>query len=688
MNLPKPIRWLLFGAVGFAGLLMAVLLILSFIRIPINLEGQKGLIESIAARTINRQVGINGKIQVTTSLWPVFIIEDVHVKNPENFEKGDYARLKSARIEVGIIRFLLGKIRVKDFEVNGLELFLRADEKGEVNWLLNDNSREQAEPEEKDEVSPEQKSMQITSDSLVVDRLSLNDIGVSYFEPGMKKPSEFKIDKCTGSALPGEAFQVTLRGSTLEEPYEVSIRAASLQELLGKSRFWVDIEAKIAQAQLKFSGNVGLAEINRSLKLNLELNGERLDNFNRMLNLDLPPIPSYRLNASLSMMKGVIELTGLKIQVSNSELTGSMKVDDTGPIPEAIITLNSPIIQINDFVFDDWSPIQDVEKEIKATEDIKVDQAKEKIEEAAGGVQYTEKELELLSSEFLEKFNASATVSADKVLSGEDQLGSGKISVSLKDGRISLDPLNIDIPGGSISMSLSIKPGRESAEGSLRVLVSNFDFGVLARRADPKTNMGGIINIDVDLKSSAREFSELLAHGNGYFDFSAKPENLDAGIMDLWVINVVTAIVSRSVKGQSHIEYFVNRWSMKDGYLQPDVFVIDTTKMRICGKGWVDFNTRKLNLEVAPTPKKPEFFSLATPINVQGNFRDFGIGIVPGGLIGTGIKFVISPIQVPIQRVLDESIPSDGRDVWAIKLGPENRDMKRPTGCRWFSTGQ
>ena len=121
---------------------------------------------------------------------------------------------------------------------------------------------------------------------------------------------------------------------------------------------------------------------------------------------------------------------------------------------------------------------------------------------------------------------------------------------------------------------------------------------------------------------------------------------------------------------------------MKDGYLAPDIFVIDTTRMRICGQGEVDFNAKKLKLEVAPSPKKPEFFSLATPINVQGDFSDFGLGIAPGGLVGTGIKFVISPIQVTLQAMFDKPIPVDGSDLWNIPLGPENREMKPPVGCR------
>jgi len=105
MPLPKPIRLLLYYIV------LLLLVIISLFRIPINLEGQKGLIESVAAGALERQVKIGGAIKVTTSLWPVFTIEDVHVKNPAGFADGDFARLQAARIEIGLIRLLLGKIR-------------------------------------------------------------------------------------------------------------------------------------------------------------------------------------------------------------------------------------------------------------------------------------------------------------------------------------------------------------------------------------------------------------------------------------------------------------------------------------------------------------------------------------------------------------------------------------------------
>ncbi|KPK23270.1 MAG: hypothetical protein AMJ61_16015, partial [Desulfobacterales bacterium SG8_35_2] len=77
MSLPKPIKWFLYSTAGLLGLILLLLAVVSLFKVPISLESQKGLIESIAADAMERQVKINGAIKVTTSLWPAFIIEEV-----------------------------------------------------------------------------------------------------------------------------------------------------------------------------------------------------------------------------------------------------------------------------------------------------------------------------------------------------------------------------------------------------------------------------------------------------------------------------------------------------------------------------------------------------------------------------------------------------------------------------------
>jgi uncharacterized protein involved in outer membrane biogenesis len=480
--------------------------------------------------------------------------------------------------------------------------------------------------------------------------------------------------------LPGKPFILSIKGKLLKEPYVTTVEVGSLQELVEESRSRVEIKTEIANTHFDFAGSIDLAQVSKSLQLKASVKGDRLDSLNGLLDLDLPPLKSYRAGAQLSLQKNRAELSDFVIQVGKSKLVGKMTVNKSGARPEAVIDLSAPLIQLNDFDVGDWSP-QKSDSEKPAPQK---DPKKEKVTKAAQDQKSSADEGvdELLSPEVLARFNIRMNVKAEKVMSGTDELGSGVLTATLKDGRFSIDPVKLNIPGGSFSLAAYLKPDKKAPQASIRVAMKKFDFGVLVRRANPKADMGGTINLDVDLKSSADSFDKLMANGNGYFDFSGRLENLKAGIIDLWAVNLIAAVVSQKDEDASKINCVVGRWTLKDGLLKPDVFLIDTTKIRICAKGQVDFKKEYIDLKMAPTPKKPEYFSLATPIEVKGNFTDFGVGIQSGGLIGTAVKFIVSPVTTTLQRLGGKELPADGADVCGMVIGPQDRSAKAPAGCK------
>ena len=89
---------------------------------------------------------------------------------------------------------------------------------------------------------------------------------------------------------------------------------------------------------------------------------------------------------------------------------------------------------------------------------------------------------------------------------------------------------------------------------------------------------------------------------------------------------------------------------------------MDTSNMRIAGKADVDFRSHKLKILLVPKAKKPQFFSLAVPIRVEGSFNDFGLGIGLSRLTGAVFSFITSPVHVPVRRVFVGTIPEDGKE--------------------------
>jgi len=78
----------------------------TLLRIPLDLSRYKPLLESTASQSLGREVRIDGDIVVTTSLWPYFEIEGLHIANPGGAQDGDLAVMDLARVSVGLLPLL------------------------------------------------------------------------------------------------------------------------------------------------------------------------------------------------------------------------------------------------------------------------------------------------------------------------------------------------------------------------------------------------------------------------------------------------------------------------------------------------------------------------------------------------------------------------------------------------------
>jgi len=74
-----------------------------------------------------------------------------------------------------------------------------------------------------------------------------------------------------------------------------------------------------------------------------------------------------------------------------------------------------------------------------------------------------------------------------------------------------------------------------------------------------------------------------------------------------------------------------------------------------------------------PKAKRPEFFSLATPIKVEGGFKDFAIGINKLRLVTSLASFVTSPLHVPVRRLFVGTQPEN--DVEVCRVAWANRNV-------------
>ena len=118
-------------------------------------------------------------------------------------------------------------------------------------------------------------------------------------------------------------------------------------------------------------------------------------------------------------------------------------------------------------------------------------------------------------------------------------------------------------------------------------------------------------------------------------------------------MNLVASVLpTLDTAPKSVIECLIAQLDIVDGLVAQRVLVVDTTRMRVSGTANIDMKQETIELNFAPVSKRPEFFSLATPVQVSGTFDDFGVGVRPEDVIGTVIRMATSLVVVPVQRLI------------------------------------
>ena len=251
------LRHVLLLSACLLGLLVIAVLVVTLLRIPLDLARYKPLLESGVSEALGREISVDGDIVVTTSLWPFFELHGLRIANPGGHGNGDLASMELARISVGLLPLLQRKVRIREFRVSGLALDLVRAPDGGGNWVVQGSAGETTDPGtdvagSAAPGSPDQREA-IAADALSVDKLLLEDIRVSYRD-GDQAPLAFVMERAEGAAPVDEPMRLSMQGSLLEEAFTLEVEANSLADFLTMTRSQLGMELDIAATRFAFSG--------------------------------------------------------------------------------------------------------------------------------------------------------------------------------------------------------------------------------------------------------------------------------------------------------------------------------------------------------------------------------------------------------------------------------------------------
>lgn len=465
------------------------------------------------------------------------------------------------------------------------------------------------------------------------------------------------------ASVAGMPVRLDLDGAIDAVPVRIAITTATAAELLDPAKsIPFSLDAGAAGITLKLTGDVDRPFTQKDVELSLELGGARFDTLDPLLHAALPPWGPWVMAGRFHMTKGGYEVSSLMLRVGSSALTGSGRFDTRVVPPRLDVVLAADTIQLDDFRFGNWSPEGN-----KKPVPVKGESEDEKRRRTAAQKQQA---AHLLSREVLRRQDASVKVRVGQVLSGKDVLGKGALDARLEHGHAEIGPLAVDTPGGSASMKLEYAPEEKDVALSFIAKADRFDYGILVRRANPQSRLSGVFDLDVDISAHAQALSDLLRNGKGHINFALWPENMESGVLDYWAVSVLTALLPKLDSSRaSRVNCAIGEFVLADGKLTDKKIVVDTSRMRVTGKGEADFAAEKLDFYMQPRAKTPQFMSLAVPVELGGTFSDYSVGVRAADVAGTVGEFFTSFIWMPLRGLFSKAIPEDGSDICGRAAG-------------------
>ena len=476
-------------------------------------------------------------------------------------------------------------------------------------------------------------------------------------DPTKKVLATIGLKQVVAAAPPGKPIALTVDGALDDVPVAIKLSSGALPDFVRNTSFVpFKLEAETSGTRLDLVGKVALPIRQGAAELDIRLAGAKLNSLNKLARADLPPWGPWSIAGPFRLTPTAYDVPNLEMRVGSSSLNGQGRFDLGGKRPRLDIRVSAPRIQLDDFKLAGWSAVDKPPKQEEKEQS--VDDMRAQAKQAAADTQ------KLLSPETLRRLDALVDVEVQQVLSGADKLGSGKLRAALTDGRLAFDPIEVEVPGGSARLTFAYEPSARDVLVETGMRVVRFDYGVLARRIKPETDIGGLFSLNLDMKSRAPTLDAVMAHADGRIDLAVWPIKMKSGIFDLWAVNVFVALLPAVDPGsESLVNCAIVRFDLKGGKLTQDAILIDTSRMRVAGAGNVDFTTEKMAFKMQPRAKKSQFFSLATPVGVSGTLTDFKVGVATEDVFGTFVRFFGSVITVPLESLKGGQPPRDGADV-------------------------
>ncbi len=562
------------------------------------------IVDSQASAALNRKVTI-AHLHVRLGNPLTVTADNVSIANPDGFPASEppFATADHLIIQANIWRYITHQtINLPLIELDHPVIALRSAPDGSNNYTLKSsgsNSGNSHPPE--------------------LGNLVINDGSASVILPADK--SNFDLAIATQPVPPdsklftGGEIVVTAKGTYAAAPITGKFIGGALLSLRDASEpYPIDLHLENGSTTASLVGTLDDPAHFAGAKLRLSFAGQNAADLYQLTGIPIPATPPFRLAGNVDYADSAFRLTNIAGQLGSSDLEGDITEAPGSPRRTITADLHSRRVDLTDLSgFLGGTPGKTTSPGANAATKATLAKA----DASPNLLPDTPINLPRINAA-----NIDFRYRGEHIINRDVPFDNLVVHLMVRDGRITVDPLNFAVGTGTIASSLDLDP----VDGILHTK-ANIDFRKLQlSRLMASTHAfagDGIVGGGIYLTGTGNSVAKILGGGNGHA--SAYLENgadVSALLIDLAGLQAGDAILSAlGIPQKTQIHCLVSDFALKDGIVDTKTFLLGTSEGNILANGTVNLATEKLDLHMDTQATHFQIGALSTPINIGGTLK-------------------------------------------------------------------
>jgi uncharacterized protein involved in outer membrane biogenesis len=636
-RLSRPERALAWTAGGLACLIALVVVGLSLL----DWNMARGPIGRMASARLHRPVTLEGPLKVRLwSLKPSATIGQLRVGDPTWAGSGAMATIQRLTVQIKLLPLLRGQVVLLKLEADRPDVRLLRDAKGRATWDFTDGARP-ATPFHMPPVA----HFQITEG-----RLSITDAVRKLAFSGAVSADERLDDANRG-------FQLTGDGRLNTNPFQLRITGGPLLNVRADQPYPFHADVRAGATRLAADGEIAKPFDFARFSMALKARGPDLSDLYDLTGVALPNTPPYALSGRLERQGKLISITGLNGRVGDSDLAGALSVQVGGARPMLKADLSSRSLDFDDLAtLFGGAPARGRGETVSAAQ------------QAIGRQMAAERRLlpdTTLNVGKIRSIDADVSFRAASIHAPKLPLQSGAVRVRLDRGRLTADPLILQMTQGKVAGSAVLDARGPTPITTVDLRVTGARLEQLIPIPGGGQPLTGALVSRIRLSGAGDSVHRAAAHANGEVVVVSPGGEIRESFAELLGVDVTKGLglLWSKDKGVVPVRCAVADFKAVNGRLTADAIVFDTGPVLATGKGWIDLDRERMSFRIEGRPKEFRLVRALIPITVEGPILgpkvklDTGQAVAQGG-VGLLLASVVSPLAA-ILPFVDPGLAKD-----------------------------